>query len=302
MKQNFYVFVFGAAILLALLSFYFLFYHQTSYDGKVFSLEINSMKYDLQQPAARWELPGELMEISGLSYYKNDLLTCVQDEKGRLYFYDLIKKEVVREEKFAKKGDYEGVEIVRDTAYVLKSNGEILFFAIGADSIGEVNKIKTGLQAKNDTEGLGFAAGSNRLLIACKEKAGVGEDKLPKTRAIYSVELRTNQFIPDPAFLLNEKDFMEKLKQNRLPQKNHLPFKPSGIAVHPKTNFIFVIASVGHMLAVLDMKGALIDLLPLDPDILIQPEGICFDPEANLYISSEGKGNNGYIVKFKSLE
>jgi uncharacterized protein YjiK len=32
--------------------------------------------------------------------------------------------------------------------------------------------------------------------------------------------------------------------------------------------------------------------------MLKQPEGICFAPEGDLYISSEGRGADGFILRF----
>jgi uncharacterized protein YjiK len=88
------------------------------------------------------------------------------------------------------------------------------------------------------------------------------------------------------------------LANNDLNKKMHTPFKPSGLAVHPETGHIFVIATVGKLLVILDARGSIIDMIPLDPDIFLQPEGIAFSPSGDLYISSEGRGGKGYILKF----
>ena len=88
------------------------------------------------------------------------------------------------------------------------------------------------------------------------------------------------------------------LEKKDLNKKRHIPFKPSGLAVHPKTGFTFVIGTVGKMMVILDKDGELHDLIPLDPKIFLQPEGICFSPNGDLYISSEGRGQDGYILKF----
>jgi uncharacterized protein YjiK len=88
------------------------------------------------------------------------------------------------------------------------------------------------------------------------------------------------------------------LDANDLSKKKHKPFKPSGVAVHPKSGFIFIIGTVGKMLVVLNPEGDLVHLVPLDPELFLQPEGICFSPRGDLYISSEGRGKSGYILKF----
>ena len=75
-------------------------------------------------------------------------------------------------------------------------------------------------------------------------------------------------------------------------------FAPSGIAVHPISGEIFVISSQGKKLLILSPEGEKNTLIELDPETFVQPEGICFTPNGDLYISSEGTDANGYILKF----
>ena len=88
------------------------------------------------------------------------------------------------------------------------------------------------------------------------------------------------------------------LENRGLSKKKHKPFKPSGIAVHPQNGYIFLISSVGKMMVILKPDGQIEDLIPLDRKVMLQPEGICFAPNGDLYISSEGRGKKGYILKF----
>ena len=60
-----------------------------------------------------------------MSYYKKDQLVCIQDEKDNIYFFDLDKGEVKKKIEFGKNADYEGIEILDNTAWVLKSNGNL---------------------------------------------------------------------------------------------------------------------------------------------------------------------------------
>ena len=270
----------------------------SDYDRSNYQVNMNSMKYDLLTPVQRWELPEELEEISGLSYYRENQLACIQDEEGIFFIYDLQKSKVVRREKFGEKGDYEAVEVINDTAYVLKSNGDIYFFRVENQGIGDINKIKTDLTKYNDTEGLGFDQNENELLISCKEAPGTKEVELEKSRTIYSIILPEKKFQKNPKYAIDAKSYNEMLVKKGLSKKEHKPFKPSGIAIHPQTNYIFIIGSVGKMMVILNPQGVIEDLIPLDPKLFLQPEGFCFSPGGDLYISSEGQGKKGYILKF----
>jgi len=265
------------------------------YNSQTYHLEIGKHTYDLKNPKMRWELPGKLEEISGLSYYRHNQLGCIQDEKGILFLYDLDKEDIVDEWKFGEKGDYEGVEIVDDMAYILRSDGEIICYDMES---GDSKKIKTQLSGKNDAEGLGYLSESGELLIACKEQPGIKKEDLKNSRAIYRMKLSDKEVKKHDRYLIEGGSYNKMLDEKGLSKKKHKPFKPSGIAVHPETGDIFVIGTVGKMMLVMNRKGKIVDLIPLDPEIFIQPEGIAFSPEGDLYISSEGRGKKGYILKF----
>ncbi len=264
-----------------------------AYNEDVYKVTVDNHTYLLNKPKQKWKLPDVLEEISGLSYFAKNQLACVQDEKGILFIYDLQEQKILNEYKFGKKGDYEGVEVVDGVAYVLKSNGHIYAFRPGED---EVMKIETGLSAKNDAEGLGYLREKNALLVACKEKPGLEDEKLSKARAIYMVPLDPEQ--PTTRILIDNKSYNKAIAKKGLNEKAHKPFKPSGIAVHPDSGLLFVIASVGKLLLIIRQDGSIVDAVPLDPEIFKQPEGIAFSPDGTLYISSEGRGGKGYILQF----
>lgn len=265
------------------------------YNQAIFSFALKEYKYDLQNPKMRWDLPYILEEISGLSYYNYNQLACVQDEKGILFIYDLDERKIVSQDVFGEDGDYEGVEMIDGIAYVLKSNGNIYYFKPGNTN---VEKIKTELTSKNNAEGLAFQKSTSELLVACKGNPGVKKEKLDNSRAIYRINLKEKSFDAKKRYLIKNKSFKEMLAKNDLNEKMHMPFRPSGIAVHPKTGHIFVIATVGKLLVILDAEGEIMDMIPLDPGIFLQPEGITFSPDGDLYISSEGRGGKGYILQF----
>ena len=80
--------------------------------------------------------------------------------------------------------------------------------------------------------------------------------------------------------------------------KHGKEFKPSGIAVHPISGKIYVLASAGKKLLVLDENGNPKEQYNLNEDQFPQPEGICFTPNGDLIISSEGKNGQASISYF----
>ena len=217
--------------------------------------------------------------------------------KMEYYSSTIFKKNnIVEQYTFGKDGDYEGVEMIEETAYVLKSNGDVYQFNL-SESIN-ARKIETDLTRKNDAEGLGFHEDFMDLLIACKEDPGTKKVDIEKSRAIYRIDILEKDFKKKPKYLIDGKSYNKMLEQKDLSKKKHRPFKPSGVAVHPKSKDVFVIGTVGKMMVILNSEGEIKDLIPLDPELFWQPEGICFNPKGELFISSEGRGKKGYILKF----
>ena len=273
-------------------------------DPEFVSRQAKRLGYDLENPDERITLHSRLQEISGLSLIREGLLACVQDEQGRVFFFDLNSKTIVNNVKFGKSGDYEGVELVDNRIYVVESNGKIHHFDIANSNEKEVKAttIKTPLASKNDVEGLGVLPGARKLLIACKGKAGIGESKM-KGKAVYAYDLRKKKFEKEPVFSIRKNELNEFIRKNpdiftieKVPD-----FKPSGIAVHPKTNKIYVLNSVGKLLIILNMNNTIADVAVLNPKIFRQPEGICFGPNGELYIASEGGAGRGYILVFNPV-
>ncbi len=257
-------------------------------------------------------MPSSLEEISGISWAGVGKLACIQDEKGIIFCYNLDEEKVVSEVKFGKDGDYEDISVLKSTAYILKSNGQIFQIKNYTGKDSEVIKHKTLLSEKNDAEGMAFDPSANRLLIACKGSPSYEKENPYKGfRAVYYFDLETLQLYDKPLYLVdlrnidayrdqgNFAQFSSKLAKILGITDPYASFRPSGIAIHPLTDEIYIISSVGKLMVVLDREGYILGIQSLDPMLFRQPEGICFSPEGDLYISNEGKGGKGYILKFK---
>ena len=243
------------------------------------------LPYDFENPSEKFIMPNKLKEISGLSYYKNNQLACVNDEEGKVVMYDFVKKEIVDKIPFGKDGDYEGVEVVGDEVFVLKSNGKLKSFKIGIAYEREINCSDPDVL---EYEGLSYDPKSKYLLLAAKERVKDKDDK----KMIYAYDFDRKVLFKHIAIP------QDQLKDDA----NGKDFKPSGIAVSPVTGQTFIIASVGKKLLVLSENGQKEALISLNPNTFIQPEGICFTPNGDLFIASEGKDGEGYILKFEMKE
>ena len=269
--------------------------------------------YAVNNPDASWDLPDRLEEVSGLSWIEENLLACVQDEKGNIYVFNLQSGEVERKIDFEDDGDYEGIEIVGQDAWVLKSNGTL--FKV-ADYLKEgtpyVRKYATELTGKNDAEGLGYDPIGNNLLIACKGHPFVDEKRGKEFKAIYNFSLDQKKLDLNPLFLIVMDSIKYYKNYNTMTQlgvelmafindsKGDVSFQPSGMAVHPESGNLYIIASVGNLLVVYSRESEMLAMFKLRNKYFAQPEGICFSPDGTLYISNEADDKDkATILKFK---
>ena len=265
--------------------------------------------YDLTKPDRKIKLPPALAEVSALSYVKENELAMVQDENGIVFTLDLQTEKLSGKYLFKTNGDFEGVEILGDTAYALRSDGDIYQIIHYTQPDPEVIKYENILSQSDDTEGLGYDPISRSLMIVCKEPAYVNEIRRKDLRAVMRFDLQSLDVKPEPfvyldlvkihAFMLQHAKGQAELDKAREfnPQKAG-SFKPSGIARHPVTAYIFVIASNGELMVVLNPDKEVVQVQPLPRDMFRQPEGICFSPNGDLYISNEGRGFSGDVLKF----
>lgn len=268
--------------------------------------------YNLENPAARYKLPSYLEEISGLSYFGKGKLACIQDEKANIYIWNLEKEKIIDKYVFGDDNDYEDISVVDNTAYVLRNNGHIYRIRNFEKKDRKVKRYNTPLKEINDTEGIAFDPLSNSLLIACKGSPSMEKENLYEGyKAVYNFDLEKEILDQTPRFLIDLERLDGYIDRNafnrfsvRIAKKLHLiesetSFQPSGIAIHPIIGEIYIISSVGKLLIVLNRDGKVLDVKEMDPKLFRQPEGICFSPAGDLFISNEGQGGNGYILKFR---
>jgi len=265
-----------------------------------------SFSYDLESPSKTIILPDYLKEISGLTIDETgQYLWVVQDERGTIFKIDIEAAAVIDSIKFWKDGDYEGIEMVDNKFYVLKSSGTIYEVSTKVEDNLIVQKFNDHLNKEDDTEGLGYSLDNQSLIIACKN--GKKNEK-----PLYSFDLTTKKFSKAPFLRVNKKTILSFIKsQSALSDRKQLKkqfkekgfkFAPSAIAVQAKTGLTFLLSSKGKVLLLLDKDYNIINLIKLNKATHPQPEGICLDAHGNLFISNEGKKGKAMIYQFEKKE
>lgn len=260
--------------------------------------------YTFDRPNSHLKLSNELKEISGITIFDDDHLAAIDDEKGKIYLIAMSDGSIVEEDRFEDDGDYEDLVRIGDTFYILRSDGDVYEATGWPMKKSDTIKHETILEAKHDTEGLAFDAQNNRLLIACKEYAGKG---LKGKRAIYAFDLAEKEVDPNPVYLIDlqlidkavpDHPLNKAMRRLAAPLADIEGFKPSAIAIHPITGHLFVLSSVRKLLVALTPAGVIDAVWELPDDLSVQPEGLAFLSNGDLFISNEGNGQKANVLRY----
>jgi len=262
------------------------------------NLKEAAIPYVLTKPDRDWTMPDDLKEISGIVKMPGDTLLAIEDLHAALYFINVSKpvaviaKTLTFDQVAKDKFDIEDVTMDSShTIYALWSHGVIFKITNWKDKM-QVETDETNLDKKNNTEGLAYNPLTRNLLVACKNESGLKDEK-KSTRAVYAYDVAARKLKDEP-FLVIEKKELDKF----MSRKVH--FYPSAIGVHPLTHDIFIISTKGtKSIACFSQSGDLKGFELLDPELLPQPEGLCFDFKGDIFISTEGRhGEAAHVYEY----
>lgn len=243
-------------------------------------IEEHNFNYNFENPDIEIRLEKKLDEISGLTFVNENTLACVNDEKGNIYWIDLVSKNQFKYIDFKDEGDFEGIQIVGENYYVLKSNGDLYLVEPNSKST-KYNLFEKGYEF----EGLTLHEKRNSLLIACKIHDSNEKDEF---LWIFEFDLESKRIKDSPYLKINKKVI-------------HKNFRPSGIAIHPNGN-LFIISGVSNRIAEFTTELELLNLVKLPEFKFPQIEGICFGKNGTLFLSSEKDYlEKGKVYSFKEI-
>lgn len=230
-------------------------------------------------------------EVSGIEWMDKNRIACVQDEDGIIFIYNLENLEIEREIDFAGPGDYEGLAINENTAYVVRSDGTLFEISNFRGNNPKTQKFETFLMEAQNVEGLCLDRSNNRLMLAIKDKERDSDDY----KGVYAFNLQNKELEKKPVFKLDMKDkLLENSGKNRSKR-----FRPSEIEIHPKTGEIYLLDAKDPKLIIADGSGKFKRIYTLDEDKFNQPEGLTFNPDGSLFISNEAGSGPANIIEVK---
>jgi uncharacterized protein YjiK len=237
----------------------------------------------------KWQLPEVLDEVSGIDWIGANKLACIQDEDGFIFIFNLETSRLEQKIKFAGPGDYEDIRIVENTAYILRSDGEIFEVRDYLSNNPKTKSYSNFLTEDQNLESLAWDKSNERLLLAIKDK----EPKDDTYKGIYQFSLDSKELQKKPGYRLYMEDSLLKDRKTKL----HKKLEPSALAIHPVNKSFYILDGRAPQLVIADSNMKLKKRYALREDDFAQAEGLTFGKNGRIFISNEGKGAKANILE-----
>jgi uncharacterized protein YjiK len=244
-------------------------------------------RHDFEPRSARFDLPGRLVEISGLAVTPDGRLFAHDDERAMVH--ELHPGEGRVGKRFALgdppvAGDFEGIAVVAERFFLVTSRGLLYEFREMADG-GEApyRVTDTEIGADCEIEGLDYDPRDEVLLFACKVSASE-----QGTIVVHRMPLDPDRARPAPLRVARA-----ELEAYGVPTD----FAPSAVAVDATGTLVLLSATADALIEV-DRSGRVLSGVRLSSDRHRQPEGLAFGPDGTLYVADEGAGRDARVTAY----
>jgi len=243
------------------------------------------------KPLARWILPPELREVSGLALTADGRLLAHDDEQGKVFVIDPRRGVLLKKFTLGDRGlraDFEGIATAQSDIYLLASNGTVYQFQEGADGAAvQYTQLDSRLGRECEFEGVAIDPDSAWILLPCKNVKMKGmRDQL----VIY----RWHPERSDSSALS-----MLTIPLDQVVGSNGWKgLHPSDITIDPATGNYVLISSQEKALIELTPAGDVVRSVNL-PGKPRQPEGVAISSDGLLIVSDEGTKGSASITLYK---
>jgi uncharacterized protein YjiK len=241
-------------------------------------------------PVAKWIMPTELREISGLVLTPDGRILTHGDENASISVLDPRKGLSLKQFTVGggMHGDFESITMAGNDVYLLSSKSLLLRFQEGEDGADvPYSSVDMGLGKECEFESMVYQADSNWLVLPCK-------NAWSKTYAHQLVIYRWKLSGPDSAKLsMITVPFAQLIGTNKW--KN---LHPSDITIDPTSGNFVMIASHEKALIEMTRAGELVRSEPLPPGHN-QPEGVAITKDSILMVSDEATKTPAAITLYR---
>lgn len=263
--------------------------------------------FDLVHPESVTNLPMGVNAFTDFVIMDSTHLICLDDQIGGVLVYDMVSN---KSQGYLPTGiDSKITEVTKiDSTIILVDDRMDLHFllppydstSITTESLREKSWISSGMCLHEQTKRLFFVAKSDI------------ENEV-QNHLIYTFNLNQRKLSERPLFEIKPEDIELfaisnniTLPSNRLDENGDtvdvFSFKPDVIAVHPKTNEIYVLSTIDRSLAVYNQFGQVVNFTTLNEELFSQPKAMTFFPNGDLLLTNSDLKNPSVVrVKWNKL-
>jgi len=242
---------------------------------------------------AKWILPRDMREVSGLALTSDGRLLAHGDERGRVYVIDprggaLLKRFSIGNSQADASADFEGITVVGDRIVMIASNGMLYEFAEGADGerVGVVIH-DTRLGHECEFEGVAFDAAQGIVVLPCKN---VGTRKLRDQLVLYRWRLAGSGDSTLAPLTIPLRTVIGSNSWKGL--------HPSDVTVDPATGNYVLVAAQEKALIEITPSGDVVRAMPL-PGKHGQAEGVALTPDGILIVGDEATNRAATLTLYR---
>jgi len=247
---------------------------------------------DVTKPLARWIMPIDLAELSGLALLPDGRLLAHGDEHAKIYEIDYRRGVVLKEFALGKpavKGDFEAIASAGDRLYLLDSNGSLYEFHEGKNGERvDYTAHDTKLGKECEFEGLAYDSTITSLLLACKH---VHKKEFKDDVLIYRWPVTKGEHVlSELAVPLSSIPKAVKSKKGE--------FHPSDITLDPLTGNYIIISSLEKAILSITPAGQVVFARELQGEH-DQAEAVAITRDSILIIGDEAARQPAAITRYR---
>lgn len=260
--------------------------------------------FDLQHPNSVQTLPMGIQPFSDVTLFDSTHLIGLDGKNGSLFMYDMVANSVSPFLSWDLGAKICNISTMDSTLLLVDDAKHIHFLYSPYDeaSLKTLNLDNEQFEATS----VCIHQESHRLfLMTSNEERTEGYS----SSSVYAYNLNQQKLNAQPLFSISGEDIEAFAIQNKLiaPHSDlsiiddtleSMNFTPSAIAVHPKTNEIYVLSRGDHSLVVFNQFGEIVNFTSLDKTTFSNPSAMTFKKNGDLVIT-DGNMMNPTVIQVK---
>jgi hypothetical protein len=268
-------------------------------------IQIQNGWYNLNDEGSIEHLPFGVNHIAGLTSLTGNQLCFYQEKNGTISIYDLKGDSLINQITIGDLGTCLSLVQYDSTFYMLTDQAQLheIHPPIEENPVATIDL----MLPQEEILSMCLDKRDNQFLL-CSSSRTPG-DKGNILHTVYSLALQAGAEELEPLFTIEAQEIESFVNAQNQSSKNHmlygkvdslchLNFEPKSIAVHPKSNEIYILSPNDRAITVCNKAGEVINFIALNDKKCSNPGKLTFLQNGDLIITNEGPTALPSLVRF----